>query len=238
MPLIKPGDDVAELILRSVGKQGLDLEDGDVIVLAQSVVSKAEGKVVDLTEVEPTNRAREIAEGMDDDPRKIQVILDETEEIVRLEHVLISRTRHGFVCADAGVDASNVEPGRVTVLPDDPDEGAREIRERIERETGSEVAVVISDSWGRPFRLGAVGFAIGIAGMNPIQDLRGMEDSYGREMKTTKVATPDLVAAAASLEMGEAGEGVPAVILRDVPYGRGMGSISKLIRSREMDLFR
>lgn len=238
IPLVKAGDEIGELLLESCERQHIDVEDGDVIVVAQSIVSKAEGNVVDLKSIEPSSRSEKIAEEIDEDPRKVEVILDQTEEIVRAEHVLISRTPHGFVCADAGVDGSNVGGEKVTKLPDDPDASAKKIRRRVKEKTGKEVAVIISDSWGRPFRLGAVGFAIGISGMKPLKDLRGRKDIYGIPLRTTIIAPPDALAAVASLEMGEADEKVPAVVIRDASFESGEGSIYELIRSEEKDLFR
>lgn len=238
LPLIDVGDDVVGFLLKSMEAQGLDLEDGDVLVIAQTVVSKSEGSIVDLSSIDPSSRAREIAEKIGEKPKQVEVILDQTDEIVRLEHVIISRTKHGFVCANAGVDSSNVESGKVTVLPENPDESAREIRKRLKKETGKDVAVIISDSWGRPFRLGAVGFAIGSAGIKPLEHLKGRKDAYGGLLKTTTLAPPDSLAAAASLEMGEADEGVPAAIIKDAPYTPGEGSIRDISRPLEEDLFR
>lgn len=237
-PLVSSGDDIGELLLESLEKQEIKLEDGDVVVIAQSIISKAEGNVVDLSSVEPSSRAREMAKEIDEDPRKVEVVLDQTDEIVRLGHVLITRTKHGFVCANAGVDGSNVETGNVTVLPEDPDGSAREIREKVKKGTGKDIAVIISDSWGRPFRLGSVGFAIGVSGIKPLEDLRGRRDAYGSQLETTTIAPPDSIAATASLEMGEADEEVPAMVVKNASYRLGEGSISELIRSREEDLFR
>lgn len=238
VPLVEVGDDVGELLLESCRRQRIELEDEDVIVVAQSVVSKAEGNVVDLTSIEPSLRAEEIADKIGEDPRKVEVIMDQTEEVVRLKHVLISRTHHGFVCANAGVDGSNIGPEKVTKLPENPDASAKEIRERIKEKTGKEVAVIISDSWGRPFRRGAVGFAIGVSGMRSLKDLRGREDIYGVPLKTTIIAPSDSLASVATLEMGEADEEVPAVLIKGAPYEPGEGCILELIRSKEKDLFR
>ncbi|KXB06030.1 coenzyme F420:L-glutamate ligase [candidate division MSBL1 archaeon SCGC-AAA382F02] len=238
IPLIKPGDDLSEYILESLKNQELALKNKDILVIAQSVVSKAEGNIVDLSSIEPSSRAKEIGKKIDEDPRRVKVILDQTQEITRLGHVLITLTNHGFVCADAGVDDSNVEEGKVTILPENPDNNAEEIRKKIKKRTGKEIAVIISDSWGRPFRLGAVGFAIGIAGITPLKHLKGEEDAYGGQLETTKIAPVDALAAAASLEMGESHEKVPAVLIRNAPYESGEGSISELFRSEEMDLFR
>ncbi len=233
-----PGDDVSAFIIKNLEESGESLEDGDVIVIAQSIVSKAEGNIVDLSEIEPTSRAMEIAEKIDENPRKVQVILEQSKEIVRSNHVLITRTKHGFVCAHSGVDSSNVEKGKVTLLPEDPDASASSIRKNLEERFGKKVSIIISDSWGRPFRLGAVGMAIGISGIEALVDLRGEVDSYDRVLKNTVISPPDSLAAIASLEMGEASEKIPAVLIRGAKYKSGKGSISDLIRSEEEDLFR
>ena len=238
MPLIEEGDDVARLVLKSLEAQSEEVEDGDVLVVAQTIVSKAEGNVIDLSSVDPTPRAERMAEKMGKDPRKIEVVLGQTAEIVRADGALITETKHGFVCADAGVDGSNVGPGRVTLLPDDPDESAGRIKDKIERETGRDIAVIVSDSWGRPFRRGAVGFAIGIAGLKPLVSLVGKEDLYERPLESTEIAPPDALAAVASLEMGEANESIPAVLIKGAKYEGGNSPISGLMRSRENDLFR
>lgn len=238
IPLVTPGDDIGDLLLSGIEKQGIELEEGDVIVICQSIVSKAEGNVVDLSSIDPGSQSRSIAKKIGKDPRKVEVILSQTDEIVRLDRVLISQTKHGFICANSGVDSSNVDPGEVTVLPEDPDGSARRIRRKLREETGKDVVVVISDSWGRPFRRGAVGFAIGVSGIEPLVDLAGRKDAYGRKLKTTKIAPPDSLAAIASLEMGEADERTPAVLIKDASYEPGEGSISKLIRPEEEDLFR
>lgn len=231
------GDDVAEVLLKCLGGED-NLEDGDVLVIAQSIVSKAEGNVVDLRDVIASQRAKEIAEVIGEDPRKVEVILDQTEEIVRLGRTLITRTKHGFVCANAGIDSSNVEEGKVTYLPERPDESADRIRKKIKEKTGKNIAVIISDSWGRPFRLGAIGFAIGVSGMIAFQDLRGELDIYGKKLENTTIAPPDSLAAIAALEMGEADEKTPAILIRESPYVAGEDTISSLIRTKEEDLFR
>jgi coenzyme F420-0:L-glutamate ligase/coenzyme F420-1:gamma-L-glutamate ligase len=214
------------------------LENGDVVVVAQSVVSKCEGRVVDLRKITPTPRALEVAKQLGKDPREVEVILREAKEIVRLKHVLIARTEHGFVCANAGVDRSNVEPEHVTLLPRNPDASAKRIREAIRKATGAEVAVIVSDTQGRPFRRGVLGFAIGVAGMSPLQDLRGKRDLYGKELRVTIAAVADALAAAAVLAMGEAAEGTPVVVIRGAAYERGGGKARDLIRPPERDLFR
>ncbi len=238
LPLVKRHDDIGELILDAARKQRLRVKDGDVLVVAQAVISKSEGAVVDLRKVKPGRRAREIARKLDKDPRAVEVILRESPEIVRLGHVLISRTRHGFVCANAGVDHSNAGEELVTLLPKDPDRSAAKIRRTVKARTGAEVAVIITDTQGRPFRCGCLGVAIGVAGMKPLLDMRGREDLFGKELKVTITCPADSIAAAAVSLMGESNEGIPAVLVRGVEYQRGEGSIRELVRSPEMDLFR
>ncbi len=214
LPEIREGDDLAALI-----QERIDLSDGDVLVIAQKVVSKAEGRVVRLDDVEPSAQARELAE--DEDPRKLEVILRESARIVRTRAPLvIAETRHGFVCASAGVDASNApEAGTLVLLPLDPDESARRIRDGLTRN----VAVIVSDSFGRPFRHGTTDVAIGVAGLAPLQDLRGTRDRAGYELKTSQIAIADEIAGAAQLVMGKA-DGVPAAVVRGLAAGgRGRG---------------
>ncbi len=238
LPLIEEGDDLAEQILEAVREQGIGIEDHDVIVIAQSIVSKSEGNIVELEKVDPSPRAEEIGEKTNKDPRIVELILQETEEIIRMNEVIISETRHGFICANAGVDSSNAGPGKAIVLPDDPDESASELRRKLVKETGKKIAVIISDSWGRPFRFGAVGFAVGVAGIEPLEDLRGKEDAYGEELETTIIAPPDSLAAAASLQMGESNERIPAVLIKGAPYSSGDAPTSEMLRPPEEDLFR
>lgn len=238
LPLVKRGDDLGGLIVRAAEEQGLHIEDGDVVVVAQSVVSKAEGNVVDLRNVEPSRLAREIAGRLEKDPREVEVILQQSSEIVRLAHVIISRTRHGFVCANAGVDHSNVEPGHVTTLPDDPDASAARIQETIRRKLGVDTAVLVTDTQGRPFRHGCVGTAIGVAGMNPLLDLRGRKDLFGKTLRVTIVSPADAVAAAAVSVMGEADEGTPVVLVKGAKYERGHGTARELVRPPHRDLFK
>lgn len=238
IPKVKKGDDLGELIARAAQEQNLQLEENDVVVVAQTIVSKAEGNVIDLREVKPSELARRIASRLDKDPREVEVILQQSSEIVRLRHVLIARTRHGFVCANAGVDHSNVDPEHVTILPDDPDASAARIREAIKRKLGVNVAVILSDTQGRAFRRGCVGVAVGVAGMNPLLDLRGKRDLYGKELKVTITSPADALAAAAVSVMGEADEGTPVIVVRGATYERVYGSAQELVRSPERDLFR
>lgn len=237
LPKVKRGDDLGEIIVRASKGQGSNIEDGDVIAVAQCIVSKAEGNVIDLRAVKPTRLAEGIASRLGKDPREIEVILRQSDEVLRLGHVIIARTKHGFVCANAGVDHSNVEPEHVTTLPDDPDASAAEIRDSIKRKIGSEVAVIITDTQGRAFRGGCLGVAIGAAGMKPLLDYRGECDLYGKELKVTVVSSADALAAAAVAVMGESNEGTPVVVVKGATYERGKGSARELLRPRELDLF-
>jgi len=238
LPLVKKGDEVGKLIVGAAQKQGLRLEDGDVIVVAQTIISKAEGNVVDLRGVKPGKKAEQIAARLDKDSREVEVILQQSSEIVRLGHVIISRTKHGFVCANAGVDHTNVDPEHVTILPDDPDASAAGIRDFIKRKLGTEVSVIISDTQGRAFRMGCVGVAVGVTGMNPLLDLRGKRDLHDKELRVTITSPADALAAAAVSVMGEANEGTPVVVVKGAIYEREDGNARKLVMPLERDLFR
>jgi coenzyme F420-0:L-glutamate ligase/coenzyme F420-1:gamma-L-glutamate ligase len=233
IPEVQPGDDLASLLAAAVP----DLRDGDILVIAQKVVSKAEGRLRALPDVEPGERARAIAAEHDKDARLVQVVLDETAELVRADHgVLICATRHGFVCANAGVDLSNAPGAEVAVLlPEDPDASAR----RIRRELGRRIGVVISDSFGRPWRLGVADVAIGAAGIVALDDWRGRPDAHGRELRATEVAVADELAAAADLARTKDSQ-EPAVLIRGmeraVTTEDGPGAAA-LRRPRELDLF-
>jgi coenzyme F420-0:L-glutamate ligase/coenzyme F420-1:gamma-L-glutamate ligase len=232
LPEVGEGDDLGALIAGAI-----DLEEGDVVVLAQKVVSKAEGRVIRLADIEPSQRAREIA-GADEDPRHIEAILRESNRIVRTrESLVIAETRHGFVCASAGVDASNApETGTLVLLPVDPDRSARSIRARLAELTGRTVAVIVSDSFGRPWRLGTTDVAIGVAGLGPLLDLRGTLDASGYELQSTQIAVADELAGAAELVMGKAA-GVPGAVFRG--HGAtGDGPAQELVMPAQRDLFR
>ena len=239
IPLIKPGDDLGEIIVRAAEEQGIEIRDEDIIIITQKIVSKAEGRVIALKDVVPSEFAEHVAETMHKDPRLVEVVLRETGRIIRMKDGhLIMETKHGFVCANAGVDRSNVEgEDIVTLLPEDPDKSAREIRKRIKELTGKSPAVIITDTWGRPWRLGHVDFAIGIAGMNPFRDYRGEVDMFGYTLRVTRMAVADELASAAELAKGKA-EGIPVVIIRGYDYPKGDGSAKDLIRPIEEDLFR
>jgi coenzyme F420-0:L-glutamate ligase / coenzyme F420-1:gamma-L-glutamate ligase len=231
LPEIAEGDDLGRLIAN-----GAELEDGDIVVVSQKAVSKAEGRVVRLDGVEPTDRARDLAAGSD--PRQLEVILREAVRIVRTRPPLvIAETRHGFVCASAGVDASNApEPDTVVLLPLDPDASAQRLRSRLRELVGCELGVIVSDSFGRPWRAGIVDVAIGVAGFRPLLDLRGQRDRVGYELRSTVVAVADEIAAAAELVMGKTAA-VPAAIVRGLELG-GEGSARELVMQPERDLFR
>jgi coenzyme F420-0:L-glutamate ligase/coenzyme F420-1:gamma-L-glutamate ligase len=215
----------------------VELEDRDVVVLAQKVVSKAEGRVVRLDEIEPSERAREIA-GDDQDPRRIEAILREAKRVVRVRKPLvIAETRHGFICASAGVDSSNApEPGMLVLLPLDPDASAQRIRERLGELTGRDVAVLITDSFGRPWRQGTIDVALGAAGLEVMRDLRGERDRVGYELHATMIAIADEIASAAELVMGKL-DGVPAAVVRGLEVA-GDGRARDLVIPEERDLFR
>jgi coenzyme F420-0:L-glutamate ligase / coenzyme F420-1:gamma-L-glutamate ligase len=231
LPEIREGDDLATLIAERA-----ELADGDVLVVAQKAVSKAEGRVVRLAEVEPSDDARDLAAG--EDPRRLQVILDESVRIVRSRPPLvIAETRHGFVCASAGVDSSNApEPETVVLLPEDPDASAHRLRDRLRELTGAEIGVIVSDSFGRAWRQGTTDVAIGVAGIRPLLDLKGVRDSAGYELHATVIAVADELAAAAELVMGKTA-GVPAAIVRGAD-ARGEGTARDLVIPAERDLFR
>jgi len=231
LPEIGPGDDLGALIAGAV-----DLRDRDVLVVAQKAVSKAEGRVVRLEEVEPSAHARELAG--DDDPRRTEVILRESARVVRSRPPLvIAETRHGFVCASAGVDASNAPgPGELVLLPVDPDASAERLRRRLRELTGAEVGVIVSDSFGRPWRQGTTDVALGAAGLRPLLDLRGRRDRVGYELHTTQIAVADEIAGAAQLVMRKTA-GIPAAVVRGLDLA-GEGSAQELVMPAERDLFR
>jgi coenzyme F420-0:L-glutamate ligase / coenzyme F420-1:gamma-L-glutamate ligase len=231
LPEIGEGDDLAALIAERA-----ELEDGDVLVVAQKAVSKAEARVVPLHEVEPSERARGLA--ADRDPRQLEVILREAVRLVRVRPPLvIAETRHGFVCASAGVDASNApEPESVVLLPLDPDASAARLRERLRDLTGAELGVIVSDSFGRAWRQGTTDVAIGAAGIRPLLDLHGVRDRVGYELHATVIAVADELAGAAELVLGKT-DGVPAAVIRGADVS-GEGSARELVMPPERDLFR
>lgn len=239
IPEVRPGDDLGDLIIRAVRAEGLEFLPGDVLVVTQKVVSKAEGRLVDIAEVEPSPFAVEASGMLGKDPRVLEVILREAARVVRMDHgVLITETKHGFICANSGVDASNVSAsGRLLLLPEDPDAAAARIRSTIKTAAGIDVAVIISDSFGRPWREGIVNVAVGVSGMSPILDYRGQFDSYGVPLRVTQMAIADEMASASELATGKV-DGIPVVLLRGAPYPKGEGSVRELLREPGKDLFR
>lgn len=252
IPLIRHGDDLADIIVSTLPKNDLTLDDGDVLVIAQKIVSKAEGRTVNLTNVTPSTRALELASQTEKDPRLVELVLQESNEVLRTRPgTIIVEHKLGFVCANAGIDHSNVAPpfpqGEkagvgaeqwMLLLPENPDSSAERIRQVIQSTTGKRVGILIIDSHGRAWRNGTVGTAIGIAGMPGLQDLRGEADLFGFALRITQVGVADELAAAASLLMGQAAEGTPVVHVRGFPYSLREGSLHELLRSREQDLFR
>lgn len=245
MPLIQPGDDLAGILIDSILRNGFKLIDGDIIVLAQKIVSKAENRLVNITLVEPSAEAVELAEKTEKDARIVELMLQESKAVLRYRPgTIICEHRLGFVCANAGIDHSNVQglwgnsEDWVLLLPKDPDLSAAQIRTRIGEATGILPGVMIIDSHGRAWRMGTVGVSIGLAGLPGLVDLRGREDLFGFHLRITQVGAADELAAAASLMMGQASESIPAVLVRGFPYPLREGSIKELIRPNDLDLFR
>jgi coenzyme F420-0:L-glutamate ligase/coenzyme F420-1:gamma-L-glutamate ligase len=243
IPLIEPGNDLGAIIIAAIGKAGIELRDGDVIVVAQKVVSKAQGRFVELADVTPSQRAVELADRIGKDPRLVEVILSESVRVVRERPgLLIVEHRLGFVAANAGVDRSNVgavgDSEMVLLLPEEPDSAARDLRSRWESHFEKALGVVISDSFGRPWRQGTVGVALGAAGISALNDLRGRSDLFGRRLEVSETALADEVASAASLLMGQADEACPVVIVSGLGLPDREISASALIRSADKDLFR
>ena len=240
MPEMGPGDDLAGLMIDAAQAQGTPFEDGDVLVVTQKVVSKVEGKVISFSDVEASPLAITITEGHRRDPRHTELVLRESKRIVRMDRgVIISETKHGFYCANAGIDASNI-PGSDTValLPDDSDASAQGIRQVVMERLGVNVAIIVSDTFGRPWRNGAANVAIGVAGMDPLLSYVGQEDAQGNILHTTEIAVADELAAAAELVTGKS-LGVPVTIIRGYPFApMEDASIQRLLRSGERDLFR
>jgi len=243
IPLVQENDNITSFILNSLEVSSLDLEDGDVFVIAETIIAKAEGTKIHLSSLKPSLKALKIAEKTGKEPELVESILQESNEILKIgPDFIISETKHGFVCANAGIDESNVELGKATPIPLNPDKSAEIIRKDILKDTGKEVAVIISDTQGRPFREGAVGVAIGISGMEPLWDRQGETDLYGRKLQTTNVAVADELAAAASIVMGQADEGIPVVLIKGLNYTKKLisnfATAKSLIRPKKYDIFR
>ena len=239
LPLIREGDNLADLIVTASKEEGIQLVTRDVVVIAQKIVSKAEGRVVTLGSITPSALAEEIAKTSGKDPRHVEAILRESAKIVRRKDAhLIVETKHGFVCANAGVDRSNVEDqNSLTLLPIDPDKSAREIREGIRKLTGANVGVIISDTFGRAWRIGQVNVAIGLDGTPPVLDYRGQKDMFGYVLSVTQMAVADELASAAELVMRKS-DRVPVVIIRGFDYIPTKSTAKELVRPEEEDLFR
>jgi coenzyme F420-0:L-glutamate ligase/coenzyme F420-1:gamma-L-glutamate ligase len=243
LPMVRPGDDLAALLIGAFEKAALAPADGDIVVIAQKIVSKAEGRYVDLANVRPSARARDLATDVDKDPRLVEVILGESRRVVRHRRgVLIVEHRLGFIMANAGVDRSNVDPAAgaepVLLLPRDPDASAAQLRERLAAHFRKPLAVIITDSWGRAWRRGTVGVALGAAGLPALMDMRGRPDLFGHTLRVTQTGFADEVASAASLLMGQADEARPVVLVNGLAWDAGATDASTLIRAADEDLFR
>jgi coenzyme F420-0:L-glutamate ligase/coenzyme F420-1:gamma-L-glutamate ligase len=245
IPLIHSGDDLAAILLQALTAASVHLQNGDVLVLAQKIVSKAEGRWVNLVEVQPSARALELAKQIDKDPRLVELVLQESQEVLRTRPgTIIVEHKLGFVCANAGIDHSNVagegssSDEWVLLLPADPDSSAQQLRQKLEQASGAHLGVLIIDSHGRAWRQGVVGVTIGLSGLPGVVDLRGQPDLFGYTLRITQIGVADELAAAASLVMGQAAEGTPVVHVRGFPYDLRDGGLSELLRPREQDLFR
>ncbi|MGV3652811.1 MAG: coenzyme F420-0:L-glutamate ligase [Noviherbaspirillum sp.] len=244
IPMVEPGDDLAGILEQGLKEAGITLKDQDVLVVAQKIVSKVEGRYVRLADVAPSAQAIELAQRIGKDPRLVEVILGESKEVVacRAGGALIVEHRLGYVMANAGVDQSNIDhaPGeeRALLLPVDPDGACAAIRERLGQASGAEIGVVINDSFGRPWRNGVVGVALGAAGLPALQNMIGAPDLYGRAMRVTEIAVADEIAAAASLVMGQADEGKPVIHIRGLKWSAPECSAAALLRSKQRDMFR
>lgn len=241
LPLIKPGDDLAGLIASALAACGVELQDGDALVVSSKIISKSEGRIVELDTVSPSPEALDYAQQSGKDPRIVQLVLDESRAVSRVSRgVLVTTHRLGFTSANAGIDQSNVEGGDsvVLLLPKDPDASAQRLSDQLHELAGARVGIVVSDTHGRPFRLGNVGVAIGVAGIPALLDLRGQADLFGRVLKITQTGYADLIASAAHLVCGEGAEGLPVVLVRGLRYDHGDGRAADLVRPPEQDLYR
>jgi coenzyme F420-0:L-glutamate ligase/coenzyme F420-1:gamma-L-glutamate ligase len=244
LPIIKPGDDLADLIADVIKHAEMNLADGDILVIAQKIISKSEDRFVNLNDISPSERALELAQHVDKDARLIELVIEESKSILRYRSgTIIVEHRLGFVCANAGIDHSNVRKDNdsdewILLLPENPDRSADGIRRSLEKWSNKRIGVMVIDSHGRAWRLGTVGVAIGLSGIPGIEDLRGDADMFGRTLRVTQVGVADELAAAASLMMGQAAEGTPVVHVRGFPYPLREGSLQELLRPEEEDLFR
>jgi coenzyme F420-0:L-glutamate ligase/coenzyme F420-1:gamma-L-glutamate ligase len=245
IPLIRAGDDLAAIVLQAINQAAIGLQDGDILVFAQKIVSKSEGRMVNLATVTPSPKAMEVAASIEKDARLVELILRESKEILRTRYnTIIVEHRLGFICANAGIDHSNVAgEGNsidewVLLLPEDPDASARRLRQRFETASGARLGVMVIDSHGRAWRNGTVGVAIGLSGMPGLVDLRGQPDLFGFRLRITQVGAADELAAGASLVMGQAAESTPVIHVRGFPYALREGSFDELVRPKDQDLFR
>ena len=230
---IVPNDNLVDLVLEST-----EIQDGDILVFSQKIVSKNEGRILSLSSVNPSLLANGISSSYNKDPRLIELILSESKRIVRMENgIIIVETNHGFVCANAGIDESNVQDGYATLLPEDPDRSANLLKERIEQKTGKNIAVIISDTFGRPFRLGQTDVAIGVAGIEPILDYSGKPDTFAKIMQVTAIAIVDEICSATELVMGKV-EKCPVALVRNYKFNFSDAKIQNLLRPKHEDLFR
>ena len=243
LPLINPGDDLAALVVDALKAEQLQLISGDIVVVAQKVISKAENRYVELKDVRPSQQARSLADQTGKDPRYVEVVLSESTEVVKhRRNILIVAHRLGFVMANAGIDQSNIEHAdgeeHVLLLPRDPDRSAEALKVRLDAAFATDVGVIINDSFGRPWRNGVVGVALGVAGLPSLLDMIGAPDLFGRPMQVTEIAVADEIAAGASLLMGQAAEGLPVVVVRGLTFDAAARPASALVRPRERDIFR
>jgi coenzyme F420-0:L-glutamate ligase / coenzyme F420-1:gamma-L-glutamate ligase len=245
IPLIRHGDNLADILLNSLQGTGITLQDNDILVLAQKISSKAEGRMVNLATITPSPRAVELAQQIEKDPRLVELILQESSEVLRVRKgVIVVEHKLGFVCANAGIDHSNVmgegnsNEDFVLLLPENPDASAKQLRDELSQRTGKTIGVMIIDSHGRAWRNGTVGICIGLSGIPALVDERGWNDLFGYTLKATIVGVADELAAAASLVMGQAAEGTPAVHVRGFPFPPGEGTLKELIRPKDQDMFR
>lgn len=237
---IKKGDDIADLIIKSIKDKNESLQENDVVIITHKIISKAEGRTTDLRNIVPSEESKKISSNTGKDPRLVELIISQSNEIVKIERdIIITETKHGFVCANAGIDTSNVGKlsDHVLLLPDDPDESARKIRNYLNAKTGVNVGIIISDTFGRPFRKGQVNIAIGVAGIDPIKSYIGKRDMYGNILRVTEIAIADEITSAAELVMGKSSR-VPVSIVRGYDFSFNDSSISKVTRSKKEDLFR
>ena len=243
IPLVKKGDNITKLILIALEEQNIELEDSDILLIAETMVSKAEGNIINLGDILPSDDAIIIAKKTQKDSKLVEAIIQESREVVAVgPDFIITETKDGFVCANSGIDESNVDEGLATPMPKNADKSARDLREALEDVTGKELAVIITDTQGRAFRVGAIGTAIGCSGINPLWKRKGEKDLYGRELKSSEIATADELAAAASLIQGQADEGLPVVIVRGFTGFNLLrnkdSNINPLLLPKQYDVFR